>query len=283
MIHLVLFSYLIAFLFLFGSMLMGEKGFHRSAPPIARAMAVFRSALALNLLVNFIYRYIGINLEEIRSQFGLIPYMLIMASHFILLFSIQNILITVIGGSRRRLLFLAIVLICSSLFLYDQFYPRHDRVIHPYYSPVDYVFYLSLTAAVIAYAVKSKRKLFFMALIPIPFLMMDQLEMAFPVIHLEPIAGILIGVMVILERRFGSSTMTQTNESSLDKLGLSERERAVVDCLLEGLDNQSIAERLFISVATVKTHLYRIYKKTGVSSRLELVQLIRGRSNYRSQ
>ncbi|AYH46117.1 hypothetical protein CDA09_22525 [Azoarcus sp. DN11] len=56
---------------------------------------------------------------------------------------------------------------------------------------------------------------------------------------------------------------------------LSSREEAVVRLLMSGLRNQEIAERLFISEGTVKTHLHRIYEKLEVRSRLELVTYAR--------
>ena len=36
-----------------------------------------------------------------------------------------------------------------------------------------------------------------------------------------------------------------------------------------GSSNQEIAEKLFISTNTVKTHIYKIYKKIGVPSRIQ--------------
>ncbi len=50
---------------------------------------------------------------------------------------------------------------------------------------------------------------------------------------------------------------------------LSEREREVILLVAEGLSNQEIAERLFISLATVKTHINNIYNKLGVSNRMQ--------------
>lgn len=52
---------------------------------------------------------------------------------------------------------------------------------------------------------------------------------------------------------------------------LTERERAVVACVSEGLANRQIAERLLISETTVAHHLTAIYSKLAVASRLELV------------
>ncbi len=59
------------------------------------------------------------------------------------------------------------------------------------------------------------------------------------------------------------------------KYGLSPREGEVVPLLNQGLSNREIAEKLFVSLATVKTHLHSIYEKTGTKSRYELYSLTR--------
>lgn len=54
---------------------------------------------------------------------------------------------------------------------------------------------------------------------------------------------------------------------------LSKREIQVVQCLAEGLGNREIADRLKLSQHTVKNHLFRIFDKLGVSSRIELLSM----------
>jgi len=52
---------------------------------------------------------------------------------------------------------------------------------------------------------------------------------------------------------------------------LTEREKEVLHCLLEGLSNKEIAEKLFISDKTVTIHLSKIFKKLNVKSRSQAV------------
>ena len=52
---------------------------------------------------------------------------------------------------------------------------------------------------------------------------------------------------------------------------LSPREKQIVDALLAGCTNKEIAQRLGVSDQTIKNQLTTLYRKVGVSGRLELV------------
>jgi len=54
---------------------------------------------------------------------------------------------------------------------------------------------------------------------------------------------------------------------------LTERERAVLALMVEGLNNTQIAERLVVSPSTIKSHVSNILSKLGVASRTEAVAL----------
>jgi len=54
---------------------------------------------------------------------------------------------------------------------------------------------------------------------------------------------------------------------------LSEREREVLALLAGGLTDREIADRLFISPSTVRSHLDRVGEKTGLRRRAELTRL----------
>lgn len=64
-------------------------------------------------------------------------------------------------------------------------------------------------------------------------------------------------------------------------LGLSEREAEVVALAALGRRNADIADALFVSVDTVKTHLARSFRKLGVHNRTELSALTHRRESFR--
>jgi len=68
-------------------------------------------------------------------------------------------------------------------------------------------------------------------------------------------------------------------DRSTNDHGLSRRERDVVALVVEGNSNQQIADKLFISVRTVETHISHIFAKLGVSSRLGVVSVMSGTRN----
>ena len=54
---------------------------------------------------------------------------------------------------------------------------------------------------------------------------------------------------------------------------LTDRERDVLKCMVDGLNNNEIAEKLVVSLGTVKFHISNIFHKLGVDSRVEAVKL----------
>jgi DNA-binding NarL/FixJ family response regulator len=54
--------------------------------------------------------------------------------------------------------------------------------------------------------------------------------------------------------------------------GLTAREVEVLQLIAEGLANKEIASRLYVSEATVKSHINRLFAKTGITHRAQAVQ-----------
>ncbi|MDP3177735.1 MAG: helix-turn-helix transcriptional regulator [Spirochaetaceae bacterium] len=72
---------------------------------------------------------------------------------------------------------------------------------------------------------------------------------------------------------WGDPALEEATARLADKAGLSEREREVLRLILAGADNARIGETLYISTFTVKNHVHNVFKKTGASSRLELLRI----------
>jgi LuxR family transcriptional regulator, maltose regulon positive regulatory protein len=83
--------------------------------------------------------------------------------------------------------------------------------------------------------------------------------------------GELKGYILTLLAAFGEKGKASAPQPLVEPL--SERELEVLKLLAEGLSNAEIAQRLIISVGTVKTHVHSIIDKLGVNSRMQAVAL----------
>ncbi len=63
------------------------------------------------------------------------------------------------------------------------------------------------------------------------------------------------------------------DDARLASLGITPRELEILDLIAQGLSNKEIAERLFVSENTVKTHSSRVFDKLGARRRTQAVQL----------
>lgn len=62
------------------------------------------------------------------------------------------------------------------------------------------------------------------------------------------------------------------DDNALMKLGISKREWEVLSLMSEGLSNQEIADRLFLSLSTIKTHSSRLFEKLEVKRRTQAIE-----------
>src|SRR5882672_5908951 len=62
------------------------------------------------------------------------------------------------------------------------------------------------------------------------------------------------------------------NETELQRLGISKREHEVLELMAKGLSNQEIADKLFVSLNTVKTHTSNLFLKLDVGRRTQAIQ-----------
>lgn len=70
-------------------------------------------------------------------------------------------------------------------------------------------------------------------------------------------------------------TIDEKLEKIAEQFSLSGREEEIARLIYKGYNNNDIADELCLSINTVKVHTSNLYKKIGVTSRLQAVQLIR--------
>lgn len=136
--------------------------------------------------------------------------------------------------------------------------------------------------------VKKSVKVFL--IVSVPFLPIIVLDASSAIIPLFPTSGIystltlpayfftinILGIIFALQFFDRPAYYDNNNLTSYfsEVHDITAREQDIITHLLEGKSNKQIGESLFISHKTVENHLSRIYQKTGVRNRLELVSLI---------
>jgi DNA-binding CsgD family transcriptional regulator len=64
----------------------------------------------------------------------------------------------------------------------------------------------------------------------------------------------------------------ERDDDALKSLGISKREYEVLELMAGGLSNQEIAEKLFVSTSTIKTHTSNLFAKLDARRRTQAIQ-----------
>jgi len=78
---------------------------------------------------------------------------------------------------------------------------------------------------------------------------------------------------VIIEKQVFANAGFVLNEAEVNRLRLSAREMEVLQLIAGGLSNQQIAERLFVSLNTIKTHTSNLFLKMEVERRTQAIEV----------
>jgi len=80
-------------------------------------------------------------------------------------------------------------------------------------------------------------------------------------------------VLIVKEVPVPSSQPFALNEERLKDLGITRRELEILALIAEGMSNREIADKLFVSENTVKTHSSRLFDKLSAKRRTQAVQI----------
>jgi DNA-binding NarL/FixJ family response regulator len=94
------------------------------------------------------------------------------------------------------------------------------------------------------------------------------------------VAGIALLFLLIgflLNRRSSRNSVNSSEGKEIDtlkiqELGISNREYEILQEISKGLSNKEIAEKLFVSESTVKTHVSNLFTKLDVKRRTQAIQ-----------
>ena len=95
-------------------------------------------------------------------------------------------------------------------------------------------------------------------------------------IVLASVAMVFLFIGLYINRRVEQKS--HSNPSKIDKdkiaeLGISNREYEVLEQIANGLSNKEIADKLFVSESTVKTHVSNIFLKLDAQRRTQAIQI----------
>lgn len=84
--------------------------------------------------------------------------------------------------------------------------------------------------------------------------------------------GVWTGLRLTRKKVVVASAEFVLNENERQRLGISKREHEVLELMAQGLSNQEIADKLFVSLNTIKTHTSNLFLKLEASRRTEAVR-----------
>jgi NarL family two-component system response regulator LiaR len=84
--------------------------------------------------------------------------------------------------------------------------------------------------------------------------------------------GIWAGLRLTRPKIIETNATFELDTKNLQKTGISNREYEVLQLISQGLSNQEIAEKLFVSTSTVKTHASNLFSKLDARRRTQAIQ-----------
>lgn len=91
------------------------------------------------------------------------------------------------------------------------------------------------------------------------------------------VAIVFLGIGIFINKRTQNQQVvlqkTEIDYQKIEDLGLSKREYEVLKEVASGLSNQEIAEKLFVSESTIKTHVSNLLVKLNAKRRTQAIQI----------
>lgn len=296
--HFILFYFIITFAFGLGSLFTYTLITIKTRSKILLHILVFYIAFTLNVFFQMYYSYMKENarifLESNRYFHSLID-SLIFA---FLIFSIPFFASYIANFKWRKIQNIFLVFVLSFLLIFYFIYNEYKKA----FNILDVLLLISIAYSIIIgifhykkINYKDQKKLLrnvcIVAAIFFPGIIYNEFPIFgfnFKVSPLLYCSFCVVFILFIVRIYFRDYYMSDQEIEALkndyekhkkanifNKYKLSDRERDVIVFVLKGYSNKKIADTLFISLSTVKSHIHNSFKKTACSTRYELIHLIK--------
>ena len=133
---------------------------------------------------------------------------------------------------------------------------------------------MTLRKSIILYGVAMAALMGFLKFVEYRFFVRDlSLELYVGLIAVLFIAlGVWVGRRLTRVKIVTPESEFTLDEAVLKKLGITKREYEVLELIAQGMSNQEIADKLFVSISTIKTHTSSLFMKLDASRRTQAIQ-----------
>jgi len=297
MMHLILFYYIFTFAFGLGSLFTYILITFKTKNRLLLHILVFYFAFTLTIFHIMFFNYLKENLKYLEDKYFYLHYILDIISRTFLTFSIPFFTAYIANFKWRKLQNIIFAVFSVLLLIFKLFFNLDDK-----YYILSIVLILSIAYAITIGLINYNkindreqkrllRNVCIVAIIFFPGIIYNEfpvfnfninvaplLYCSFCTVFILFVVKIYIRDYYISEQEIESlkdSYKVHKKSNVFDKFNLSDREREVTILLLKGYSNKKIADVLFISVSTVKTHIHNVFQKTSMDNRYELIHLIK--------
>jgi len=262
---------------------------------------LFYSAYTLDMFVEIVHRYLLINTPELWVKFSLFWNPVMIFSRFFLLFAILLFSYSfAFKGSKKRIVFISSIFTTACFLVSLIVYLHRSDTETLGISIPDYIYFVLIffiLAIGIIYIIRSKqaelefqsqldysflKKIVVFFTISSPLIINDDFVYIVTPFRFAPLIYSMFSILIFHHVYMLYRTVDSYKDYSdppdrrvFHKYSISGREQEIVLLVLKGYSNKKISEELFISLSTVKSHIYKIYKKMGVKTRFELMQIMK--------
>lgn len=296
--HLQIFIYAIALVIGSATLIVLGPLSVRARNTVLLRFFLFFSAYTLDIFSAIVYHYIRANLPHLLPL--LYPYgdVVMNLFHYFLMFAILQFLTVSLPKALASRWSIACAGLSIACLICDSLFPEWAFAISRYSINLTDIVFFGCIAFAVTRGISSlnkggenERKFFTRAFAVVlfffPLVANDDIQWLPMPVRFSPLQyAILSALLLAYVSRFylseyyvssGDITClrggTKPGTGFFERYGLSARELEICLLVLRGYSNRRIADGLYISLSTVKSHVYSLYQKVGVSNRFELMQL----------